>query len=348
MSLVLIEHRIGETRAAHFDALGVPVRVFLERRSEADTRAWRGRPLTGIVRSRGFDPGGQFVELDTGESALMRLPRKETIPPQGLKLDLVVEAEAQNGKAARVRRPSAGEPVCDTAFEAWAASLKPPHEDVRTVESEEDRALLDLAFEEALLRTSLLPGGGYISVAPAGTLTAIDVDAAGRAAHSRDKWTSGKWARELNLEAAVAAARRLVVSEGAGLIVLDCVGQMKGGAGAMIKTAFETEFSRLSRRQAVVLAPSKLGLMEVSLQRAFQPLAERFGSVEARALAALDRLEREARAQAGATLRLSVPRGEHDWLSRPPFDWQAALGERIGRRFALDPDPSDTVKVSAT
>jgi len=348
MSRILIEHRIGETRAAHFDALGRPLRVFLERWSERDARAWRGRCLSGIVRSRGFDPGGQFVELESGESALMRLPRKEQIPPQGLKLDLVVEAEAQNGKLARVRRASAGEPVPETAFEAWAASLKPRHDDVATVENDEDRALLDLAFEEALLRTSLLPGGGHISVAPAGTLTAIDVDAASRASRSRENWATGKWARELNLEAVVAAARRLVISEGSGLVVIDCVGQMRGGAGEAIKIAFETEFSRLSRRQAAVLAPSRLGLMEISLQRAFQPVAERFGSVEARTLAALDRLEREARAQAGATLSLSVPREEHDWLSHPPFDWQGALGERIGRRFALDPEPSATVKVSAT
>jgi len=348
MTRTLIDRRIGETRAAQFDDLGAPLRVFLERWSDGDRRAWRGRCVSGIVRSRGFDPGGQFVELETGESALMRLPRKEKIPPQGLRLDLVVEAEAQNGKAARVRRRSDGEPACETAFDAWAASLKPAPGKIHDAETEEDRARIDLAFEEALSPTARLPGGGLIRIAPAGTLTAIDVDAASRASRSREDWTSGNWARELNLEAAVCAARRLVLSEASGLLVMDCVGPVKGGAGGALKTAFETEFARLSRRQAVVLAPSKLGLMEISLQRAFQPLHERFAHAEALALQAIHRLEAEARAQPGATLTLSVPEAALGWLSSPPFDWQAALAERIGRRFGLDPSPSSGVKVAAS
>lgn len=345
MSRVLIEERIGETRAAQFDDTGCAVRVFIERWSDRDHRAWRGKRVSTIVRSAGPEPGGVFVDLETGGDGFLRLGKSAPVPHQGERIDLVVEVEAQNGKLPRLRRPSDGEPVFASAFEAWCASLKPRPSDIQNAQSAADRLKLDDASRSAVTSVIGLDGGGCIRFTPAGTLTAIDVDSAGRPLPRMTGKAHFDWSLDLNLLAACAAARWFAVSEMGGLGVLDCVAPLKGASAHAIKARFESVFQSSSRRQAVVLPPSRLGLMEISIERAFQPLAERLETIETEALDAIAALEREARAQPAAHLTISAPAVLVQWLSDAPFDWREALAGQFGARFALDPTPSDRVSV---
>jgi Ribonuclease G/E len=67
-------------------------------------------------------------------------------------------------------------------------------------------------------------------------------------------------------------------------------------------------------------------------------LNDRFGepTVETRAIHALRRLEREAKASAGAQVVLTVDKTVWDWLETPPFDWRTPMTERLGARFTVE------------
>ena len=95
-------------------------------------------------------------------------------------------------------------------------------------------------------------------------------------------------------------------------------------------------------RAKVDVAPlSQFCIGELARQRRGRTLAEiqlddtGALSVETCALAAIRRLEGEARAQRSRKLVLQVSAEVHAWLEADSIGWNAALADRIGARFTI-------------
>ncbi len=110
------------------------------------------------------------------------------------------------------------------------------------------------------------------------------------------------------------------------------------------RTAVEQALRQAFRndRAKVDVAPlSQFCVGELARQRRGRTLAEiqldEDGqlSVETCALAAIRRLEAEARAQRSRKLVLQVPADVHAWLEADTIGWNGALAERIGARFTI-------------
>lgn len=337
---VIAEKRVGETRAVAMNADGVPVSLFLERWADKD-RLTLGSDHKGRVTTSDAGPGGLFVQLEGGQTVYLRLSRGQKAPPEGTSVVVRVMAEARGDKHARVALTEATGSDAD-ALARWAQKWGVEADALVEVDDPSTITEIDAAFDEALSVSVGIPGGGRLTIEPTRALTAIDVDTAGTRA-----------AGEINLRAVAEVARQVSLRGLGGLFVLDCVAPVSEADGKALRSRLQKALSSCRLGEAIVIAPSRLGLLEFSLPWRRTPIAERLldggePSLETRAIAAIAELERAGQADRGATLRLGVPSDLLGWLGSPPFDWQAALAERIGPRFALDPVPAPRVSVSAS
>jgi hypothetical protein len=316
----------------HFRAIAV----------DADGRAWRqfsqiwsgeGEPLRlgaqadAIIRADDPAQGGAFLELEGGEQVFLRTVSNQPANiGQRLKVECI--SEARRGKLARVilansdaERPSA------SAYQRWKDSLcvqaqLPEHADPRTV---------DEVFDDALAPQVQIPNGGTLYIEHTRALTAIDIDSAGRIS----KGSAGARALSLNRDAALETARQLALRDIGGLAVLDCVGPLNKSAASQIQAVFKSGFEAVSPRSITVLAPSRLGLMEISLQHGTAPLHDKMldetGALrqEAKLLKHLRNAMRELTANPTLFLVLSLSDQLHmAYLSR-----KQAVDELLVSRF---------------
>ncbi|MES1197557.1 MAG: ribonuclease E/G [Pseudomonadota bacterium] len=349
MSALLIDGGVGEAREALVhDGRVIALRVL--RQSDEGRRARWFELYAGRVRDIDKRRRGAFVDLGLrDEMGFLQLhpdgrpsrkrawtgfaaPEKLPTLTEGQSIAVCVVREAARGKS----------PVLAYVGEASnAPRLLDRHEgDAALLNAKADlaaRAEIDAAIEEALSRTSPIPGGGTLTIEPTSALVAIDVDAGGRAGQG----DAEKFAFDLNVAAAREAARQVRLRNLGGLVALDFVSmRTKSNLEQLereVRAAFaddpwKVEFGALSR----------FGVFELAREQMCTPLHEIMCEPDGRlraetlALSALRAIEREATGARGREVLCNVSDEAKAWLGAAPFDWRAALQSRIGVRWRLE------------
>ncbi len=336
---ILIEENIGETRAAVVDN-GRLVELHVDRWSEAGARAIEGEVYRGRVRRIEPALNAAFVDLGVGEDGF--LPFGKAGRPKGFHegaaIGVRISREAHADKGPNLTRCDVEDgdaPDCIEPAPILAQRLARLHGDAEVVWADEADFDMEAAFEEALDPAVPVPGGGSLYIEPTRALTAIDVDADGR----KGQGNAAKLAQQLNVSAAKEAARQVRLRGLGGIIAIDFVNMRAQPDRKSVEQALRGGFRR--DRAKVDVAPlSQFCVAELARQRRSRSLAEircdadgRL-SVETCALAALRRLEGEARHARSRPLVLTVSPEVHGWLEADEIGWREALTDRIGPRFS--------------
>lgn len=308
---IIIRHESpGETRAVLISGEGRPCRIFVERWSgQGDPARW-GSVHEAQLRAFSDEIHGAFVELHSGEEAVLRLKTRDGLT-EGAALTVQVESERRKDKLARVsiteRAPENG-----TGFALWLRQI--PNGDGLSVEEDEDA--VQATIDEALVPSVTLPNGGMLHVERTRALTAFDVDTAGR----QPKGSAGARALSTNREAVREMARQVALRGLGGNMVLDCIGPLNQSARQKLVAEGVKALNDFDLSGAKVLAPSSLGLMQVSLPWRRCPLADRLAELAAET--ALLNLFRDVQREAGAN-----PAAFYE-VELSPDLWNAYLGRR--------------------
>jgi Ribonuclease G/E len=346
--LIAVEENIGETRAGVFEK-GRLVELHVERWSEAGTRALENEIYRGRVLSVEQSLNAAFIDLGRGKPGF--LPFGKAGRPKGFHQGAAVgvrvarEAYAEKGPNLALEEVEPGEaPELVREAPPLAARLVKAFGEAEAVWADEEEIDLEEAFEAALEPDAPVPGGGGLYIETTRGMTTIDIDAGGRTAQGGAQ----ALALALNISAVKEAARQLRLRGLGGVIAIDCVHLRAQND----RKAVERELRQASRsdRARIDIAPmSQFCVLELARQRRGRSLAETVLDASGRptdetlALAALRRLEREGIADRRRKLVLRAGARAHDWLEAAPFEWRAALAERLGPRFELqraegDPD----------
>lgn len=340
VSRFLRETTFGETRWAALDAEDRPLALYLERPTKTVVLGARVEARIGKSEP---GAGGTFIDIPGQTGAFLRTNpgqigtnQDTSVPSEGSLVTVDVVAEAHAGKLPRVKLAPPGTHPAPSGANAWRAALRAepttPIEDVAPGD-----ALVAAAFEDALSPDVVLPGGGRLHIARTRALTAADIDSAGRGM----KGSAAARALSLNREAAEALARQILIRGLGGLFVLDCVSPLTKETSAKLREAFLTAWNGMTARPARVLAPSALGLMELSTEWRITPLAEMLldeagaPTGETLALAGLRQLEAGARQDRMGRLKLSLPEPGFAWLSNSGLDAETRLAAKYGARLTI-------------
>lgn len=336
----LREVTLGETRWAALDAQDSPIALYLERPTHPvvlgarlEARIGKTEPGAGGTFLDIAGQTGAFLRTNTGQSGTHT---DTAVPSEGSLVTVDVVAEARAGKLARVKLAPPGTHPAPSGANAWRAALRAepttPIEDLPPGDS-----LMAAAFEDALSPDVTLPGGGRLHIARTRALTAADIDSAGRPL----KGSAAARALSLNREAAEALARQILIRGLGGLFVLDCVSPLTKETSGKLRDAFLAAWNAMTARPARVLAPSALGLMELSTEWRITPLSERLHdeagapTPETLALAGLRLLEAEARQNRMGRLKLSLPEAAFTWLGASGIDAETQLAAKYGARLTI-------------
>lgn len=332
-----VDDGVGERRELVL-ADGRPVAIGVQRRSWRGRRALWGEAYVARVTAVDRARRGAFLDLGLAQEIAF----------------LPIDADCQAGRGAARRRLLQGELV-GVLIVREAARAKSPVAELRDIPIESDRpgalaalarepapydgaarAACDEAIEAALAKTAPVPGGGRLVIEPTAALAAIDVDAADRRGSSDPE----RFAAALNIAAAREIVRQLRLRRIGGLVAVDFVSMKREKSRLEVQAALrEALISYPASARAAPMSP--FGVVELSLAQLETPLHEIYLGADGRktaetvALEGLRALEREAVADRGAQLVLSLAAEPAAWLEGAAFDWRAALAGRIGARFAL-------------
>lgn len=298
----------------------------LERWSDRAGRLAFGQWVSARIRSIQPDQGGAFVETDDKAEAFLRLPSDHGLT-EGQMVEVTVMSEARADKLPRVSlgRGKAGA----NGIGVWDGVP------VETVDIGDER--IETAFDDALSQATTIRNGGRLRIERTRALTAIDIDTAGR----RGKGSAASRALQLNLDACETLARQIRLRNLGGLIILDCVAPLNAGSRQKIRESMQSRLDAAGYPTATVLAPSQLGLMEMSLPWHETPLDERMldshgePTGETLSLAGLRRLERAAISSPMDKLVLELPAHAMAWLEQHGAALKAMLAEKYGHRFSF-------------
>ncbi len=327
----VIDEGVGETRIAVYEGRHLV---------ELHARRWsdKNMPRLGDVfngRVCALDPsiGGAFVELGCGPAGLLKFT------------DMAGKARLSEGRLIQVeiRR----EAMADKGPVVQFLDLAPTGDAPGPVQSSSLKAALtqrfggtltfDHAFvgqlDKAMQRVLAVPGGGDIAIEPTRAGIVIDVDK-GRAQSGFD----------VALAAIPLIMQQLRLRSLGGLIIIDFPNIRQPKQKDRLLEAMQT--AAAGDPNLIKIAPlSRFGVMEMTRTAYTRSLDDlMLGpdghlTVESQAMAALQRLEREARHAGGAQLELRVPAPVLDWLNADNIGWRDAMQARIGARFTLAAGP---------
>ncbi len=337
-----LDDGLGGKRAVAF-AGALPVALFTQ------PLALAGKPRLGEVHSARLGAsapgqGGWFVKLGNGQEAFLR--KCPAGLAEGQQFSAEIASEARRGKLARVRPVQARRDEPMDAITLWRARL-PGAEALQFETGRTALADIDMAFDEALSASVTLPGGGRLTLTRTLALTAIDIDSAGR----NDTDRAGGRARSINLVAIRQAARQLALRNLGGLAVIDCIAPLPRALGAELRSAFLDTFRAISQRRAEALAPSRFGLMEVSLGWGETPVDEIYlepGGAPTPLgllLEGLGRLQTEARARPADSLTLALPTSAFEMYTAPGAPYAGRIASRFGARVTVKASTRETMEV---
>ena len=335
ISKLLLHEAIGETRAIALDAIGRPVASFFDRWADADTRLRWGTVSDGIIRKLSKADGGAFIGLDAGGEGFFPVRDMGGLV-EGARGKWMVAAEARRDKLAKLAEATPIDVKAATPIERWQASL-PGADALEFDTSPEAARRIEEAFDDALSPNPVLPGGGRLQITPTPALVAVDVDTAGRS----EKGRASERARAVNLAAVEELARQAGLRNLGGALVVDCIGPIARRDSPDIKVRFDETFARVNQRRAESLKPSRFGLMEIVLERRWQPLHEAYFDKKGALLPlavllwALRDVERAATANRADRLALHLPAAGFSAFKLHRNDYDKALKERYGSRIEV-------------
>lgn len=339
---ILVDDGPGCFRAVAIDNTGHAWRQFSQFWDGEGEQLRLGARVEAIVRANEPQQGGVFLECSNSEQIFMRVQPDHALHI-GQKLAVECVSEARHGKLSRVM-PAISEQAAQTAYEVWKASLG---KDV-SLNERSDSDAVNAVFEDALAPQVQIKNGGNLYIEHTRALTAIDIDSAGRAS----KGSAGARALSLNRDAALEAARQAALRDIGGLVVLDCVDPLNKSAASQIQATFKTTFEAVSKRPMTVLTPSKLGLMEISVQHGAAPLSDKMldqngaPKPETKLLSKLREVERELNADRTRFLTLALSESLHaTYLSRKQAV-DTLLKSRFMGRLRLDRTGTDDTRIS--
>jgi hypothetical protein len=335
-----IDDALGETRRLLLDDQGRPFRLHLERWSERGKRALLGEVRWGRIRARIPGNRGWFIDLGHGPEGIVE-PTQAQRMIDGAMVAFRVKAEAWADKGPLLALADISPKIAapDRPALHQAPTPDPFLEGVtitETVEGAEARELIDAAIDEASHGVVALPGGGDIAIELARAAVVIDVDGGARAGNDAERF-----AQELNLAAAEAAARQIALRSLGGLVLVDFIGMKQAEGRRAIVARFREALSACLGRSSDVLEMSRLGVVEAAVARRGRPLADALGgdAVERAALETLRAIETAGWQDRGARLTARVSPEVEGWLDHDHIGWQRALGDRIGQRWTLETVP---------
>lgn len=300
---------------------GLPERLIIEREGEPP-RARLGERRAGRVREIARAAGIAYLDIGCEPMGALNLSGRAAALTQGeaVEVEIAAEARCDKGPSLRLIGAATGEPRLLAPGPSLEERLKAAAPDAQVEGGEAAREAADLAEEAALDPICRLPGGLVLTIEPTRALVAVDVDRGSFA---------GK-ALAANLQAIDHAARLLRLKGLGGTVAIDLIGFPKEGDAlrAAATLAFAPDQPGVS-----VLAPSRLGLLQIAKPWRERPLAESLvgpdGRPTARAMAQrlVRALEREGRADPGARL-LAVCAPEVAVALTP-------LAARLGPRFEV-------------
>lgn len=301
-----------------------PVALNLERWSDQGQRLTFGLQTNGRIRALRPDQGGAFIETDTGPEAFMRLPNAHRLT-EGQAVRVTIASEARGDKLPRAellndKTPAKGQLV-------WSNGAT---EDVAPGDP-----IVAAAFDEALSSALTLPRGGRLRIERTHALTSVDIDTAGR----QGTGSAASRALQINLEACRELARQLKLRKLGGLVVLDCVAPLNAGSRQKIKDAMKSELRAADLTSSTILAPSQLGLMEMSLPWRETPICDRLqnnngdASDETLCLEGLRILEQAATQNRLDRYTLELPERAYDWLEKVGRPLKDLLADKYGQRL---------------
>ena len=331
-----------ETDAVAMTSDEQPISVFIWRDRRLDPSARVGDVVPAIVRTVDKGKAEAFVELSSGEMAFFNLSQNKTPPTEGARINVAVRAESQGDKLAVVRPTHADAELisCDTAMDLWRTELGIEGDWDISLDLD-DRDYVSAAFDEAMASSVTLARGGELHIDKTRALTAVDVDSSGRAPRASNL--------ELNADALSCLARHISLRRIAGLVVVDLCGSIRGKGADQLREPFIGELKSFGVPKSMVLKPSPLGLIEMSIERRGRPLSEYdlASCCEARreteTLADFLRsVENHAQADRTTRIKVALSADLSGLLSQVDFDWLADLGAIYGNRFQIAPDRLQT------
>lgn len=344
--IIWCDGAVGETRCVWLRA-GRPVALRALRWSEAGRRARHGelygarivrvdRPRRGAYLDLGLKDEQGFLPLDSQNRA--RDSAGAVIPIQEGQLILVEITR----EAARTKGPI-GTPLRDQRVDSVGRFAPSPADlALQAVPPavSDMRARIDAVFEEALARQIPIPGGGLLIIEPTAALTAIDVDAGGRAGGADGE----RFVRDLNIAAAQECLRQLQLRHLGGISVIDFVSMRRQDSRKDLEAALR-EAAKADPWGCQLAHLSRFGLIELSRPQRLRPIAETMLgpdgqlSSETLALQLLRALEREASLSRGRPVAARVHPEISKWLQGSDIGWRDALTKRIGARFTIESAP---------
>ena len=350
-----VDAAIGETREALVRD-GKPIALRIARASDEGRRARWGELYCARVREIDRRRRGIFLDLGLrdqqgflplGDDGRVRMRKERVSLHEGQGIVVGVTREAARGK----------NPVLDLTETGHDGEA--PHRIARHDVDEElvlakpapdpqIRAKLDAAIEDALARTTPIPGGGVLTIDAVTALSAIDVDAGGRQGSGDPE----RFALDLNLAAAHEAARQIRLRNLGGIIAIDFVSMRPkshlkvledGVRAAFAGDPWSVQFGGLSR----------FGVYELARAQLRTPLHEQLRDADGRlsaetvALMALRAIEREGRSQTGRQIACTVSPEVKAWFDAAEIDWRTELSNRIGMRWSIDTAPGPRDKIDA-
>lgn len=246
-----------------------------------------------------------FLKLADGQEAMTDLSDPDALN-EGAALEIEIAAEARSDKLPRARVIGVAEGVPRRLSEPMPLVERLKQQARRLIdpqavfESADDPDALDIAEAQAVNPSFDLPGGGYLSVEPTRALIACDIDMGG--AGEGMIHTPRQAAKRLNEVAVEEVARRLRLSNLAGLVVVDLIGNKHNGEKltGLVREAF------LAESHAIACGPiTRFGTLEFSRPWGARPHGEDTPLKAARRL--LWRAVAEARSDPGGRLKLRAP-----------------------------------------
>jgi Ribonuclease G/E len=339
----LIDEAIGERRQIMIAPDGRALSLRLHRWS------WDGRKArwgeTYAARVRTLDKSRRGAHLDLGlkdemgflplnQSGGVRLGDNAVSLQEGALAFVEVRREAARGKQPVLRLLSAAAPEGFSTPGRVDTRDKPFERNARSDEGAREAA--DAALEAVLSRRAPIPGGGMLSIEPTSAMVAIDVDSEGR----KGSGDPERFARELNLAAALEIVRQIRLRALGGLVAVDFVSMRQEESRKAVSAAFKIALNTLPWQ--VQIAPmSRFGVIECAIEQLLTPLHEILlgpdGRISAQtaALDLLRAIEREAAAYGGRRILARAPQSVLDWLNAGLPQWRDSLQSRIGPRFEV-------------
>ena len=329
-------NQIGLTRRLLCTLNGAAFRFDYDLWSQRPSRLRLDDVFIGRVTGHAANRAGCFVDL--GQERTGHLSVKSKLPNEGDKVCVRIKSEARHDKLAQLVLDNSEQASDhDNLGRVKERRSDPFFDGIEVVEEGNGPEASDLINDVTdMLIAGRMPisGGGDVRIAETHALVAVDVNSGQRA--SRGDYAS--FVRATNENACDAISRFMSLANLSGNVVVDFLTIRRQEDKRAIEDLFEQTLKYYLQRKSNHLPISKLGLLECSIAHKQQSILDKLAktdSFEMMAIQAIEDLVRQAKANSGATLQLTVTADLENWLKSWSVHWQDELIETIGPRYRI-------------